>query len=311
VNLARAIHAASIGDPNFVPRAADVISMSLGGAPNRAIVDALDTASRHNVIVLAAAGNDVPKREVGFPARYEYVIAVAGVNARSTPWTGSSRGPAVAFAAPGENVWTAREFFEDDTAHHCVQMGTGTSYAVATAAGVAALWVSKHRADLRGRSNLSELFRSLARQTARTPRGWDPDKFGPGIIDADALLRHEIPAPTASVRRTCPDHLALQSIFGDRDPDGAATLLGGDRHEVDCSGSGAGDEIAYWFATDAATMEAFASFFVSDDHTWGMRRLRRTLMDGPLTESTRAALAAATEHGGRHTHEDAPAEKTP
>src|SRR5262249_60666308 len=55
-----------------------VITMSLGGVPSLAFKAAVRAAVTKGVIVLAAAGNCV--RIVVYPARYDAVIAVAGVN---------------------------------------------------------------------------------------------------------------------------------------------------------------------------------------------------------------------------------------
>ena len=104
-NLADAISHASGSDRSRVKRKADVISISLGGAPSRRLRDAVRRARLENVIVLAAAGNDV--RTVVWPARYEDVIAVAASNFDSKPWKGSCAGKAVWVTAPGETVWCA------------------------------------------------------------------------------------------------------------------------------------------------------------------------------------------------------------
>lgn len=55
--------------------------------------------------MLAAAGNCVGV--VVYPARYEEVIAVAGINKADQPWKGTCRGEAVDISAPGEFVLRA------------------------------------------------------------------------------------------------------------------------------------------------------------------------------------------------------------
>jgi hypothetical protein len=170
-----------------VNNGAHVITMSLGGVASLSLWQALSRAVDAGVIVLAAAGNCV--RLVVWPARYEKCIAVAGVDSGDRRWVGSSRGPEVDFAAPGQNVYRA-------TAPDLgVAQGQGTSYAVAMAAGVAACWLAFH-----GRSNVVSaarargetvqgMFRRLARATARVPAGgWDAFNMGAGVIDAAALL---------------------------------------------------------------------------------------------------------------------------
>lgn len=199
--LAVAIRAAAIGDPNFVRRKADIISMSLGGPSNSKVLqDALDVAEANNVIVLAAAGNQVPGRESVFPARFPNVIAVAASNYKQEPWEGSSRGKFIAFAAPGQNVWTAKHRVDGEQSYDCIEPSSGTSYAVATSAGVAALWLSYHRQELDARPDIdrSKVFKALAKCTARKitvpdGRGTAAD-YGGGIIDAAALLALPLPA---------------------------------------------------------------------------------------------------------------------
>lgn len=178
----------------------DVITMSLGGLPSLAVHAAVRAAVRKGVIVLAAAGNCV--RLVVYPARYDAVIAVAGTNVADQPWRGSCRGSSVDISAPAELVWRAlRQTPQDPTTG--VSGGQGTSFAVALTAGIAALWLSHHgrdavRSEAKSRSvTVQALFRSALQATAREPSMWDPDDFGPGIVDAEQLLG----LPLASIPR--------------------------------------------------------------------------------------------------------------
>jgi hypothetical protein len=194
--LARAIRAAAIGDPNFVRRKADIISMSLGGAPNSKVEAALAVAEANNVIVLAAAGNQVPTRQVVYPARYSNVIAVAASNYDRSNWEFSSKGSAIAVSAPGQNVWTAKYRLIGERPYFCIEPSSGTSYAVATTAGVAALWLSYHRKTLSERPDIdrSKTFKALAACTAKPfDKVSDPADYGGGIIDAAALLAEPLP----------------------------------------------------------------------------------------------------------------------
>jgi subtilisin family serine protease len=226
-NVSRAIRAAAIGDPNFVRRKADIISMSLGGPSQKnALKDALAVAEANNVIVLAAAGNQVPTREVVWPARFPNVIAVAASNYLGQPWKGSSRGASIAFAAPGQNVWTAKHRANGEQEYDCIEPSSGTSYAVATSAGVAALWLSYHRQELDARPDIdrSKVFKALASCTARpitVPADLDKDlvkekdkinrpkaspaDYGGGIIDAAALLKEPLPLRDGPAPRQKPE----------------------------------------------------------------------------------------------------------
>ncbi len=185
-DLARAVRHAVVAD-------CDVISMSLGGRAYFGLGAAIRNARRKGLIVLAAAGNCV--KFVVAPAAYDHCIAVAGTNVDDRPWIGSSRGRKVAISAPGQHVWVAhRKAAADPT--DGVKPGEGTSYSVAGAAGVAALWLAHHDLDRDAEPFLlHDLFVELLRETARRPPGWESlaPRYGAGIVDAEALLQRPLP----------------------------------------------------------------------------------------------------------------------
>ncbi|HEX9991022.1 MAG TPA: S8/S53 family peptidase [Chloroflexia bacterium] len=187
LNLARAIE-----------RAADagvhVISISMGGLGSERLHDAVVYARNKGVIVLAAAGNCVGF--VIFPAAYEEVVAVAACDAELGIWKGSSHGAAVDITAPGDRVWLAVASPNDND--DIVAQGSGTSYAVATVAGMAALWIAKHgRAKLikacGSARNIPTTFMRLLRETATPVPAWSRGEFGGGLVNADALLKAPLP----------------------------------------------------------------------------------------------------------------------
>ena len=173
-----------------VENGAQVITISLGGIPSFSLHRALTRAVSSDVIVLAAAGNCVGL--VVWPARYDACVAVAGTNNGDKPWRGTSSGPDVDVAAPGENVFRAHvEKGKPPT----VGQGQGTSFAVALTAGVAACWLAHH-----GRPNLiaaarahgetlQAMFLRLLKATARRPAGWDGFNMGAGVVHAKRLLQ--------------------------------------------------------------------------------------------------------------------------
>ena len=187
VNLARAIeYSADAG--------AHVVSISMGGLGSSRLRKAVLYAQRRGVIVLAAAGNKV--RFVVWPAAYEEVVAVAACNADVRRWSGSSRGAAVDVTGPGESVWRARTDLQGGAELHGVGQGSGTSYAVATVAGVAALWLSYHGRDSLvqryGAEKIPFIFNQLLRSTA-VPKPALGAGFGRGLVDALALLQAPLP----------------------------------------------------------------------------------------------------------------------
>lgn len=173
-----------------------VISMSMGGVGDRSLQVAIREAVANNKLVLAAAGNFV--RIVVWPARYSETIAVAACSADAQPWTHSSRGPDVDVTAPGHNVWRA---WIDDGGQPGARPSSGTSYAVATAAGAAVLWLAHH-----GRANLlqvyephgvplNEVFRRVLKASCDPWPGDQSADFGAGIINVPRLLAEPLPDP--------------------------------------------------------------------------------------------------------------------
>jgi hypothetical protein len=300
--LTQAIRDAAGEDRTRVKRKADVISISLGGVPSRRLRDALTFAERQNVIVLAAAGNHVGT--VVWPARYEHIVAVAASNARSGTWGGSSHGSAVDITAPGESVWVAstRREAADAPIMDCLQPGSGTSYAVATTAGAAALWLSYHAGTpemraLRDRSAVAWAFRSLVSQAFRNVDGWRSG-FGPGILDAAKLLSLPLPAPPeravteAEVSPCEADLETLLSIFeGASDPRRRAARLLRRRAADLCDVSEVGDEIAFHYALDDRVRRALDALAgPSEPPASAYGRARRALQTRDLSRRLRRLL---------------------
>jgi hypothetical protein len=152
-----------------VDHRAHVIPMSLGGIVSCTLQRALRRAVNADVIVLAAAGNCIGL--VVWLARFDESIAVARVD----------------ISAPAEKAWRA-------TVPNGSGQGQGASFAVAPAAGPAALWLYRHgRASLIGAARaggetMQDMLRRVAGATARRPPGWDSFSMGAGIVDARALL---------------------------------------------------------------------------------------------------------------------------
>jgi hypothetical protein len=139
-------------------------------------------------------------RFVVWPAAYDEVIAVAACNVRRQTWRGSCRGAAVDVTAPGESVWCARVDRTATPPAHDSARSSGTSYAVATVAGIAALWLARHGPDNLARRYGAEkipfIFNRLLRDTCVKvdDPSWEPGSFGAGLVDAEALLAAPLPA---------------------------------------------------------------------------------------------------------------------
>jgi hypothetical protein len=265
-NVAMAMHAA-------VDQKCHVISMSLGGPfPSRFLERAVDRAVANGIIVLAAAGNIWPW--VVYPARYDQVLAIAANNCQKKPWSGSARGSAVDISAPGESVWRAQTL-TDTNDPYIVDMGSGTSFAVATVAGACALWLAYHSRKRLikkyGASQLASVFSELLRTKGfEKPPGWSSDKYGVGILRADRLLEAKLPrtAPAAGLTATAlrspgastPSLTRLKDFFPDADHPSlranVARLLRVRPDELDSVLEEMGDELIFHVATNPGLRNA-------------------------------------------------------
>ncbi|MEA3292073.1 MAG: DNA/RNA non-specific endonuclease [Pseudomonadota bacterium] len=225
---------------------AHVITLSLGGVFSSALHAAVKMAVDANIIVLAAAGNCVGA--VVWPARYDEMIAVAGINEDFNPWIGSSNGRAVDISGPAELVLRADA--RDPGNMSKVAAGQGTSYAVAHLAGVAACWLAHHGRDallgqLGGTGKLQDLFRALMERTAMAPPGFNTDDFGAGIVNAEDLIGADpvlaagpeaVAEPARSTRQLVEELLAQTAGAGGLEAAGPALDDGQNLIELACLG---------------------------------------------------------------------------
>lgn len=184
---------------NYAVRSqADVLFMSMGTYPKAMFAAIAREVYEHGIIWVCAAGNEVEL--VVAPAVYPGTIAVAATNPNDDPWRGSSNGPAVDIAAPGESVYVPTV---DDEGTEFMSYGNGTSYATPQVASAALLWKARHLDQLIADHYLPwqvvEAFRATLKATARKPANWTPRMFeiyGAGVLDVQALL--DAPLPKAS-----------------------------------------------------------------------------------------------------------------
>jgi hypothetical protein len=264
-----------------------VISMSLGGPfSNRRLRAAIRRAKEQGVILIAASGNYIPFRAVVYPARYSEVIAVAASNAADRPWSGSSRGSKVDITAPGESVWRALVVETDKGLIPAVERSSGTSYSTAHITGVCALWIAHHGRELlfqKYGSGMTNAFRLILRETAQSGVEMDPDDFGHGIVDAEAVLRHPLPDLGQPVRgrRVAPpdveDELeqfrALLPHLGDAELRHALRgLLGVTARNLQARLRRFGPELAFQLGSDQRLLRDFDSECRALSRSRGRRR---------------------------------------
>lgn len=253
-----------------------VISMSMGGIGDDSLHWALREAVRRNLLVLAAAGNYV--RIVVWPALYPEVIAVAACDVDGRPWEHSSQGPAVDVTAPGNNIWRA---YIDENGAQSVKPSNGTSYAVATTAGVAALWLAHHGRDkLLARYEgipLQNVFRHVLRASADPLPPGTGDGFGAGLVNAVRLLSWPLPDPVTialggleSTEEELPGLGAesggvdgIAAVFA-QTPDGEvrrqlAVMTAAPESALDETLSGVSDELLFHIVTNPTLRETMAA----------------------------------------------------
>jgi subtilisin len=170
---------------------AKVISMSLGGSSGSvALKSAVDTAYANNILVVAAAGNSGnPKGKgdnVGYPARYDSVIAVAATDTNDKRASWSSNGPAVEISAPGVSVTSTWLGIGYNTI-------SGTSMATPHVSGTAALILfsdeTKYSATNHDGKWSSAEVRAVLDSTAQDLGATGRDNlYGYGLVRADRAV---------------------------------------------------------------------------------------------------------------------------
>lgn len=85
-------------------RGASVVTVSLVGPDNPLLSGAVRLAREKGVTLVAAVGNDGPAAPPAYPASYNGVIAVTGIDGRGRPLPEAGRARHVDFAAPGADM---------------------------------------------------------------------------------------------------------------------------------------------------------------------------------------------------------------
>ena len=153
----------------------NILSMSLGGAgaPN-ALKNMCDAAWNKGVLLVAAAGNAGPgPNTVGFPAKYDSVLAVSAIDSANGTPSFSSRGAQVELCAPGVNVLST-------SPGGGYRKMSGTSMACPHVSGAAALAWGAHRY-----ADNKTIRRLLAWRSDNLGVPGRDNLFGYGRVDAE------------------------------------------------------------------------------------------------------------------------------
>ena len=152
-----------------------IVNLSLSGPPDSLIQSTIARLSKKGMVFVAAAGNEGPVAEPGFPAAYDEVIAVTAVSRTGAVYRYANRGSYIDFAAPGVDIWAAAPKQKAD-------LMSGTSLAVPFVTSVVStLYGSLPRKDRH--AVLSAI------KTVDLGQPGEDDIFGRGLVLAPASCR--------------------------------------------------------------------------------------------------------------------------
>jgi subtilisin len=158
-----------------------IINMSLGlpsdfPPPPTALERMCNLAWNRGVVLVASAGND--GKDVGFPAKYQSIMAVSAIDSVNMIAEFSSRGPKIELCAPGVNILSTLPGNRYGTQ-------SGTSMACPHVTGAVALSLSSHRwapSDIAQNVAIRRLLVRTANNFGRPDRN---EQYGFGIVDAE------------------------------------------------------------------------------------------------------------------------------
>jgi subtilisin family serine protease len=156
---------------------ARVVNMSFAGPSDPRLREALASAYKKGIVLIAAAGNAGPNSPPLYPGADPNVIAVTATDSRDALFSGANRGNYIAVAAPGVDVFAPAP---DGT----YQLTTGTSVAAAEVSGVAALLIERNPALTP--AGVRKILMDTAKKLG--PKGRDPN-FGAGLVNALDAVR--------------------------------------------------------------------------------------------------------------------------
>jgi subtilisin family serine protease len=163
-----------------------VINLSLGAERSALpIQQAIETAIRKGMLVVAAAGNDGDiGSPLSFPASLPHVLTAAATDRQNQVTSFSSRSRFVDLAAPGDDI-TVATALDDSWAPEA-----GTSFSSPLVAG-AASWVWTVRPEL----DASQLFEVMRRSAVDIDAPGRDDATGFGLLNVPAALAYAAPVP--------------------------------------------------------------------------------------------------------------------
>lgn len=183
-----------------VDKGADVINLSLSGERGREVPkmlqEAIAYALDHDVVVVAAAGNDGERVERYVPASIPGVIAVSAVDEEMELAKFSNYGSEIALAAPGEEILST--YLQGRYVY-----ASGTSQAAPFVSGTVALMKAAEP-----QLGIQEIKERMQRTAIDLGRKGPDEKYGYGLVNAYGALQEE-EGSDAELRRISVDPVRL------------------------------------------------------------------------------------------------------
>ncbi len=201
-------HRISVGIRWAVDNKADVINLSLHTISTDELQQAVNYALSHNVVVVAAAGNvgSVVAGQAVYPAAYDGVIAVAGIDQNGKHADTSISGTYVAVAAPGVKI----EGPAPQGNGYGLDDAGGTSFAAAYVSGVVALLKASQPT-----ASVAQIRRRIELTADAPPDGFDP-QVGYGVVNPYRALATSLDSRTTAQlgapRPVPPQHAATDPL---------------------------------------------------------------------------------------------------
>jgi subtilisin family serine protease len=188
-----------------VDHGASVINMSLGGPSNALFDDAVQYALAHNVVVVAAAGNNREDgNAVNYPGATPGVFSVASLDWRGVSSWFSYSGPTNLITAPGSDIVST-----SITSAKYASM-SGTSMATPHVAGIIARYRDGHPT-----ATVAEIRSAVASTAIDLEAPGKDNNTGYGLIDAYELLTgQQSPARTWVTAPGEPTNFAISPRSG-------------------------------------------------------------------------------------------------
>ncbi len=192
-----------------VNHGARVINLSLGSSDaSQAERDAVTYAYNHDVLVIAAAGNEYAEgNPISYPAAYAHVLAVAATGDRDERAAYSNTGAYVDVAAPGGNPTSASDLTPGHWIMSTYWRGGGASYVQMVGTSQAAPHVAGLAALIRGLNaslpagQVQTIIQNTADDIGTIGRD---DAFGHGRINAQAAVLAAGGTPPTATRTQTP-----------------------------------------------------------------------------------------------------------